>query len=203
MAKTAPGAKSAGKAKNKSSSGKKGSAKSKVRSVDTVVTFLEMTANPGLRVEAPINIRGLALMRARHVPVHFYRYLYDVIGRDFLWVDRKKLSDVELATILADERVHVYVAYVEGVPAGYFELDARAGDEVEIKYLGLVAEYHGRGLGRWLLGESVEVAWSLKPERVIVETCTLDDPRALTLYQRAGFTPYARKEKKLELLPGM
>lgn len=174
-----------------------------VRVVDTVVTYLEMTSDPGLRMQAPINIPGLALMRALKPPVHFYRYLYDVIGRDLCWVDRKKISDNALKSILDDASVHIFVAYVGGVPAGYFEIDGREEGQVEIEYLGIVPEFRGRGLGKWLLGESLEVAWSLKPERVIVETCTLDDPRALNLYQRAGFTPYARKEKRFELLPGM
>jgi GNAT superfamily N-acetyltransferase len=173
------------------------------RALETVVTFLEMTANPGLRHQAPSNIPGLALMRAVKPPVHFYRYLYDTVGRDYYWVDRKKINDTALRLILDDDNTHVYVAYAGGVPAGYFELDGREPGLVEINYLGLVPEFHGRGLGKWLLGESVEVAWSLRPDRVIVETCTLDGPRALALYQRAGFTPYRRQEKLLELLPGM
>jgi ribosomal protein S18 acetylase RimI-like enzyme len=178
-------------------------ASGKPRALETVVTFLEMTANPGLRHQAPVNIPGLALMRATRPPVHFYRYLYDTVGRDYFWVDRKKISDGELKAILDDDDTHVYVAFVGGVPAGYFELDNRRPRLVEINYIGLAPEFHGRGLGRWLLGESVEVAWSLKPERVIVETCTLDGPRALALYQKAGFTPYRRQAKLLELLPGM
>jgi len=178
-------------------------ASGKPRAVETVVTFLEMTANPGLRHQAPVNIPGLALMRATRPPVHFYRYLYDTVGRDYFWVDRKKISDLQLKAIIDDDNTHVYVAFVGGVPAGYFELDNRRPRLVEITYIGLAPEFHGRGLGRWLLGESVEVAWSLKPERVIVETCTLDGPRALALYQKAGFTPYRRQAKLLELLPGM
>jgi GNAT superfamily N-acetyltransferase len=178
-------------------------ASGKPRALETVVTFLEMTDNPGLRHQAPVNIPGLALMRAVKPPVHFYRYLYDTIGRDYFWVDRKKITDLALKAIRDDDDVHVYVAFAGGVPAGYFELDNRQQGLVEINYLGLVPEFHGRGLGKWLLGESVEVAWSLKPDRVIVETCTLDGPRALTLYQRAGFSPYRRQEKLLELLPGM
>jgi hypothetical protein len=34
---------------------------------------------------------------------------------------------------------------------------------------------------------------------VIVETCTLDSPAALPLYQRMGFTPYDRQSKLVTL----
>ena len=35
----------------------------------------------------------LALLRAENPTVSFYRYLYDAVGRDWLWTDRKRLSD--------------------------------------------------------------------------------------------------------------
>ncbi len=56
----------------------------------------------------------LAILRAERPPVHFYRYLYDAVGRDYKWVDRKKLSDAALAEIVQDPRVELYVLYVEG-----------------------------------------------------------------------------------------
>ena len=37
--------------------------------------------------------------RCEKPPVHFYRYLYDTIGADYYWVDRKKLSPEALAKI--------------------------------------------------------------------------------------------------------
>jgi hypothetical protein len=33
-----------------------------------------------------------------------------------------------------------------------------------------------------------------------VQTCTLDHPRALPMYQRMGFSPYAQEEAELEEL---
>jgi len=70
---------------------------------------------------------------------------------------------------------------------------------VEIMYLGLVPDFKGRGLGKWLLSEAIATAWSEPTERLIVETCTLDDPKALSLYQRFGFVPYAREDKVIEV----
>jgi len=166
--------------------------------VDTVVTFLEMTAPPSLFVPAPANLR-LALMRTEGMPVHFYRYLYDVIGRDHVWVDRKRLSDEALAAELSSSGVQIFVVYAGGVPAGFFELD-RVNERITwLRYFGIVRDFHGRGLGKWLLKEALAAAWRMNPASVRVETCTLDSPRALPLYQRLGFVPYERQHKVMEL----
>ena len=169
--------------------------------VETTVTMLEMMAEPLLQVSPPA-IPKLMLMRAEHPSVAFYRFLYDTVGRDYAWVDRKALGDSELADIIHDERVEVWVMHVAGQPAGFFEIDGRAAPElVELLYLGLVPEFHGRGLGKWLLAEAIRACWAHRPDRVIVETCTLDGPAALPLYQKMGFRPYARKQKWVEVTP--
>ena len=164
----------------------------------TTVTHLEMRAPPALHCPKPM--RQYALMRVQKPPLHFYRYLHDTIGRDYIWVSRRRMSDDALSNIIHDEEVRVYVLYVEGAPAGFFELDARSKKTIELSFLGVMPDFIGRGLGRFLLYEAITTAWSLGPERVVVQTCTLDHPRALPLYQRNGFTPYAQEEAVLEEL---
>jgi GNAT superfamily N-acetyltransferase len=166
--------------------------------IETVVTFLEMKKPPALFVPPPAGQR-LAIMRAERMPVHFYRYLYDMIGRDHVWVDRKRLSDEALAAEISAPGVAVFVLHAGGVPAGFFELE-RANDHVTwLRYFGIVPDFHGRGLGKWLLKEALAEAWRTDPTCVRVETCTLDSPRALPLYQRLGFVPYERQHKLMEL----
>ena len=53
----------------------------------------------------------------------------------------------------------------------------------------------GRGLGRWFLSSAIEAAWSYKPAKVTVQTCTLDHPAALPLYQKLGFSPVGQKQE--------
>ena len=76
------------------------------------------------------------------------------------------------------------------VPAGYVELDRRVEGEVEIAYFGLVPDCIGRGLGSALLDWALERAWSDRPCRVWLHTCSLDHPKALAVYRRAGFEVY-------------
>jgi len=164
----------------------------------TVVTHLEMT-KPPRAISTPRPSGKYALLRAEKPPVHFYRYLYDVIGRRYVWVNRKRLSDAELAEIIQHDDVEIYVLYLNGTPAGYCELDFRRMPELaELSFLGVMPEYIGQGLGRFLFGEALSLAWLKNPPRLIVQTCTMDHPAALPMYQRYGFTPFAQEDAELE-----
>lgn len=165
------------------------------RKVQTTVTYLEMLADPGLR--CPLPVGKVALIRAEQPSIHFYRYLYNTIGRDYFWVARRALNDEELIQIIHDERVHIYVLYMNGAPAGFAELDLRQIPTADLSFLGLMPEFIGAGLGRFLLCETIGLAWMYRPQKLTVQTCTLDHRSALPLYQRNGFTPCGQKEIEL------
>ncbi|MFV3077726.1 GNAT family N-acetyltransferase [Niveispirillum fermenti] len=161
------------------------------------VTYLEMTARP-VRRQRPHPHERLSLLRAENCTLSFYRYLYDTVGEEWLWWFRRALPATELRTILADTRVEIYVAHVAGVPAGYVELDRRTPGCCEIQYLGLVPEFIGMRIGPWLLDWAIEAAWNgAGVEKVTVNTCDLDHPRALMTYQKAGFHP-VRQEVRFD-----
>ena len=162
------------------------------KTVPVTVTYLEMTS-PEQRSPAPGVLEPTAILRAERPTISFYRYLYDTVGADWNWFMRRRLSDDELAAIIHDDRVEVFVLYVRGVPAGYVELDRRVEGEVEVAYFGLIPEYVGRGYGAFLLDWGLGRAWSYRPRRVWLHTCSLDHPRALGVYQRAGLTVYDRE----------
>lgn len=163
------------------------------RTVPVTVTWLEMTS-PERCVPVPSVPEPTAILRAERPTISFYRYLYDTVGADWNWFMRRRLSDEELAAIIHDDRDEVFVLHVRGVPAGYVELDRRIDEEVEIAYFGLIPEYVGRGFGKYLLAWGLARAWSYRPRRVWLHTCTLDHPRALGVYQRAGLEVYHREE---------
>ena len=165
-----------------------------MRELETTVTFLEMTAETIHHVVAPSNLK-LMLLRAENITLDFYRFLYDAVGRNFNWYDRRYLTDAELTAAIHADGVEVWVLYVGGQPAGYFELAPRDDNVMELEYFGLIPDFHGRGLGKWLLAEAIRAAWAKQPSKLVVETNSLDGPRALPLYQKMGFTPYAQESK--------
>jgi hypothetical protein len=95
-----------------------------MRELQTVVTFLEMKAESIHHVAAPANLK-LMLLRAENITLDFYRFLYDAVGRNFNWYDRRYFTDAKLAAAIHAEGVEVWVLYVGGQPAGYFELVPR------------------------------------------------------------------------------
>jgi GNAT superfamily N-acetyltransferase len=133
---------------------------------------------------------GLAIIHAKKPTIGYYRFLYDAVGRDYDWTSRKKCTDAELTAILNDPRNEVHVLMVEGVPAGFAELDRRFGEEIELVQFGLMREFIGQGLGKYFLQWAVEKAWSYHPRRFWVHTCTKDHPAALPNYHKAGFAIY-------------
>ena len=166
--------------------------------LDVTITYLEQRAKPAL-APAPRPHGKAAILRAENPPVHFYRYLYAVVGEPWKWVSRKRVGDGELARILADPSVYVYVLYVNGAPAGFAEVDFRDHITADIRFFGLVPDFVGKRLGRYFLGNVVDLAWSLAPLRVQLETCTLDHPAALPLYQKMGFSVYDQRKGVVEL----
>lgn len=163
------------------------------------VTELEMTAPPKQSLPVPVNIQT-AIMRVPEIPLSFYRFLYLQVGKRWNWVDRLRMSDVELTAVLHDKRNTVTVLYVNGAPAGFFELLQVDEDNVELSHFGMFEHALGLGLGKWFLLQTLYAAWNANPKTVRVATNTLDHPRALQLYQRFGFSPVSTHDATVQPL---
>ena len=140
---------------------------------------------PTARPDLPIRVE-----RVEGCPPSFFRYLYLEVGRPYHWLERQRWSDEQIRARLGDPAVSLHLLTVAGAPAGYFELEKHHDGSVEISYFGLLPEFHGRGLGKFLLTEAVEAAWARGASRVWLHTCTLDHPGALSNYLARGFRPF-------------
>lgn len=163
--------------------------------VSYTVTFLEMDARPSY--DWPVQPAGepASLLKADTPPVWYFLSLYDAVGRDYAWEDIHKEEHGEIESWLADSRMALFTLIRHGWPHGFFLLDARADTTVELAYFGLVPQAVGTGLGNWLLRTAILTAWDMPgTKRLTLNTCTLDHPRALSMYQRNGFVPDRREE---------
>lgn len=166
--------------------------------LEITITYLEMTERPAHPGVSPPHRLKLSLLRAHQPTVGFYRFLYNSVGEPWLWYERRVMDDDSLAQIIQDERVEIYVLYVDGVPAGYAELDLREPPNIELAYFGLMPDFIGQGLGRYLLTWAIDTAWNHEPRRLWVNTNTLDHVKALPLYQRCGFRPYKQEHRVID-----
>lgn len=158
-------------------------------------TYLQMFARPERVV--PPSRDGLAVVHAKKPTVSYYRFLYDGVGRDYGWPRCQKSSDAELAALVQDPRIEVHVLMVEGVPAGFAELDRRSEGEIELVQFGLMPEFIGQGLGRYFLQWTIDKAWSYGSRRFWLHTDTKDHPAALSNYLKRGFSVYKEEIKDL------
>ena len=149
------------------------------------VTFLRTDAPP--TSPAPALPGDARVESVRHCSVPFYRYLYNTVGEPWLWWMRRIATDAELAGLLAHPSVSLHVLMRDGEPVGFYELDHRAGQAVNLSYFGLVPWAIGTGLGAAFLRHAVDDAWRIGLPAVTVNTCNADHPRALPGYLAAGF----------------
>ncbi len=154
-----------------------------------------------LAISAPLPIagqekviwpHGVGFTRCR-MPLADYRALYDQVGRKWHWVNRRHLNDQQLAVIVHHPATETHVLSRDGANIGFVELNFKLSPQVEIVFVGLVEEEIGQGFGYAMIREALRIIQARNPTRVIIQTCTLDHPTALPLYQRIGFKAYDRK----------
>ena len=161
------------------------------------VTHLELAHRMQRHIPVPIK-PTLALMRAQHIPVPYYRYLYEMVGKPWHWEARRKMTDKKLDQVINGPQAEIHVLYADGCPAGFFELNTEAlPDIVSIPYFGLGKAYQGVGVGKWFLSAAIGNAWVHNPQKLTVTTNTLDHPAALPLYQKLGFVPVAVSDEEI------
>ena len=154
----------------------------------TTVTYLEMVSYPKHLILTKPEKLNAEIKLMVEPTVDFYRYLYNTIGEKWTWIERRLLDDSDLQKLIRSSDVEIYVLYVDDNVAGFGEIGwDRASNGSEIKYFGLMPDYIGKRLGPYFLNNIINIAWKRKPVRLRVNTCDLDHPSALQVYQKSGF----------------
>ncbi|MFK8905756.1 GNAT family N-acetyltransferase [Streptomyces sp. YS-3] len=166
---------------------------------------LEQTSPADLRPAAE-PAAGVRIVRAEVPSPEFSRFLYTAVGGDIRWTDRLSWTYAAWQEFLSRPGVETWVAYENGTPAGYVELEAQDEGAVEIVYFGLVPAFRGRRIGGHLLSCGIARAWDLAgrwpgrdaTKRVWLHTCSLDGEHAMDNYLRRGFRLFDTKVEEQE-----
>lgn len=161
---------------------------------EVTVWSLEQTSPDELRPSA-VPDRDVRIVRSEVPLPEFSRFLYTAVGGDIQWTDRLPMTYAQWQEALDRPGAETWVAYANGTPAGYIELDPQDDGVVEIMYFGLIPAFRGQRIGGHLLSYGTARAWDLaerwpeRPEtkRVWVHTCSKDGPHAMDNYLRRGF----------------
>lgn len=160
----------------------------------TRVTRLLMQSPPRDRVTKPADGRAFEVRHVPNIPLGFYRYLYDAVGKPHHWTSRL-LPDALLDVEVHGPGVGVFVLYVDSAPAGWFEIaPGRNRQEKRLVHFALLPDFRGQGLARYLLSEAIAAAFDGDIDAMTVETNTLDHEAALPLYRKMGFRDIGVRE---------
>jgi GNAT superfamily N-acetyltransferase len=160
-----------------------------------VISYLEMLSTSELVPKASPSA-DFRVAKAGIKNWRLNKFFYAFVGNPWSWTDKQDWSDEAWQNYVESDALTTFIAYHCDTPVGYFEL-RRVSDEVEIAILGLEPNSVGMGFGGHLLSEAIRSSWDLKPNRVVVNTCTLDHPNALNNYLARGMVLYKREEKNV------
>ena len=166
--------------------------------IDVTVHYLEMPARGDLRQKFSSRPGVVFSLVPSPIP-ELNRFFYAAIGGDWFWLERRQWTLAQWLEWLNRPELETWVLSVDGIPAGYVEIEKRTNGDAELMYFGLLAPFVGWGLGAHLLSVAVSRAWDLGASRVMLNTCTLDHPGALGNYLARGFREYRTEVKRKEI----
>lgn len=143
---------------------------------------------------------GVSFSHAEPAIPELNRFFYAAIGGQWFWLERRSWTLAQWTEYLANpQKIETWVLGVEGVPAGYVELEKKEPGVVEIAYMGLLSTFIGSGLGAHLLSSACERAFALGAMTVLLNTCNLDHPKARANYEARGFRAFRTEVKRKEV----
>lgn len=154
------------------------------RLVPAKVWYLEMPQPPA----TPFQPRpGCQFGEApKPVSAEDYRAVYYGVGAEWDWLDRMVIPENELLDLINRDDTFHYRLTINGILAGMAEYIVTPGF-TEIQYFGLLPGFVGKGWGKYFLQQVIHQAWQFGRPLVQLNTCSLDHPNALSVYQNAGF----------------
>mgnify|MGYP001318986016 CR=1 FL=1 len=168
--------------------------------VEVTISYLEME-HPSMLRSHRVEREGVTVDRMEPPSPEVAARFYREVGAAYHWRDRLGWTLAQWNEELSREGAELWVLRVEGVDAGFFQLLMPRARVREIHYFGLLPGFEGQGLGAHLLTLAIDRAWGAGADRVIVNTCTLDHPSALSNYRARGFEVVRTHTERREL-PG-
>ncbi len=115
-----------------------------------------------------------------------YREVYYGVGEAWDWLDRMVMPDAELDALINRDDTFHYRFYIQDQLAGMAEYVVTPAF-TEVQYFGLLPAFVGKGWGLYFLNQVIYQAWQFGRPLIQLNTCSLDHPNALSVYQKAGF----------------
>ena len=164
-------------------------------------TYLIMRAPTATSRDGP-DAPGMTIRLAVPDDAAVYRDLYHAVGGNHAWFARCQWSVSDFSERISDHNVHVWLAFADGQPAGFAELERHEDGTIQLKFLGVSPAVQRRGLGKRVLACAVGDAWRMRPRFLWLLTRNYDGPYALANYLKRGFTVWKRRPALVGVPPG-
>ena len=156
--------------------------KNKISYKDATVWYLNC------KTKANKDDTGIISIKQSNIDYDNYISIYKAIGGTYDWSGRLIISKEEVLKILNSDTTEVYYNYINDELIGYFEFDFSGN--AEIIYFGLMPNSIGKGLGKKLMQNALDILNSKNIDEVMLHTCSFDHENALNFYKKCGFEIY-------------
>lgn len=147
---------------------------------------LEMT-HPDQALLDMTPVPDLEIVAASLADAGTIRALYQAVARECLWTERSGWETADFEKQISQERVRIWLAKLDGKPAGLLETYHYQDNRIQIIYFGFLSQYCFRGIGKHLLSHAIDEAWKCRPGKIVLCTRTYDSAHALNNYLKRGF----------------
>ncbi len=135
----------------------------------------------------------VTLVEMEEPSVELAQFLFVSVGTPWRWFSRLNWHWEQWEAHLKQTSIRTWVVWYKGAVAGYFELNIPAwsnaeDQDVEVNFIGLLPQFTGKGLGKWLVSSAISLGFDSGASSVWLHTCSNDHPNALNNYLKCGFT---------------
>ena len=130
---------------------------------------------------------AVAIQKVGQPSAEYNWFFHHVIGTPYKWGGREGWTLNNWQTFVQRDELETWVAYWDGAPAGYYEIETQSDGSQRVLCFGLLESFIGRGLGGFLLTSCCQRCWQRGAERIWLRTCTFDHPHAIANYKARGF----------------
>ena len=129
----------------------------------------------------------------KQIDIDYDKYIsiYNAIGESYRWSGRLIISKEKVIEILTSKTTEIYYNYINDELVGYFEFDLSVN--AEIIYFGLMPTFIGKGIGKKMMYNALDILKSKDIDKVMLHTCSLDHKNALIFYKKCGFEVFHQK----------
>jgi ribosomal protein S18 acetylase RimI-like enzyme len=162
-----------------------------------ITTYMEITSYEGFMPKSGFT----EVMEVRQITNDPFinQMFFLAVGLPWSWYSRLSWTPRDWREHFMKKEVFTCLAFSGESLVGYFELESSDVSEMEIKYVGLLPQFTGKGLGGYLISHAVEKAFKTGAGRVWLHTCNHDHPQAIRSYKKRGFKVFRQVEETEDL----